>query len=461
MQIKKFEAPTIQEALDAIKRELGPEAIILQTKRNRKGFGLLNGSSVEITAAISERSIHKKNFLEKRIPAEKRELMQKMPASRQADLLDQTMEKALSRTPYGASKATTNQTSRGSAGKQPDRRQPDVQVAKITSTRYIDIDPDNNPSTPEVPITPRPKANPIGGLSMEEELREMKRVLSDLQISQNQIEEPKVVRENDYTEAMQDAFDHLQLSGVDRKIARSLLKKVTFELNPETAHDPDAILDQLTLEVMNSVKTCSLFEEINASTESKIIALVGPTGVGKTTTLAKIASIFLLRGKKRVGLMNLDTFKVGASEQLQTYARILNVPFRSVANEEEFKTALEDFKALDLVLIDTTGRSQRDLQALKELQALLIGSGKKIESVLCMSSSIRDTEANEVIQRFDLFKPKSIVVTKLDEAMIHGCLLNISLKSGLPLSFFTTGQRVPDDIEEASSERVAALVMDL
>ena len=447
MQIKKFEAPTIQEALDAIKRELGPEAIILQTKRNRKGFGLMNGSSVEITAAVSERSIQKKNYLEKKLTPEKKDQVSRLTAAKQADLLDKTMEKALGRKNDKNRAYSTEPT----------------QVAKITSTRYIDIDPDNNPETREVPAASRAPVNALGGLSMEEELRELKRVLGDMQIAQSQPqEEPRQSnREGDLTGAMQDAFDHLLLAGVDRKVARTLLKKVSFELDPDSTHNPDAILDQLTFEVMNSVQTTSFFADLNESKENRIVALVGPTGVGKTTTLAKIASVFLLRGKKRVGLMNLDTFKVGASEQLQTYASILNVPFRSVSNEAEIETALKDFQALDLVLIDTTGRSQKDLQALKDLKTILNTSGRIVDTILCLSSTIRDTEAYEVIQRFGMFAPKSIALTKLDEAMTHGCLVNISHRSNLPYSFFTTGQRVPDDIEEATSDRVAALVMDL
>lgn len=438
MQVKKFEAPTMQEALDAIKRELGPEAIILQTKKNKKGFGLMNGTSVEITVAVSDRSLQKKSFLEKKLPPEKVELVKKMPASKQAELLDRTMENAIQH----------------AQNKKKD------QVAKITSTRYIDIDPANNPE-PEVEIAPLLSAAKTPGMSIEEELKHLKRMMSDLQITKNQNGSNHQPGQDDYTDAMKDAYEHLILAGVERKISRKLLKNVAFELDEGLRNHPDAILDQLTSEVMKSVQTTSFLRETNESDTKKICALVGPTGVGKTTTLAKIASHFILKGKKKVGLINLDAFKVGANEQLQTYAQILNVPYRSVSTKDELKMALKDFKSLDLIFIDTAGRSQKDTQALRELKEFFMDAEETIEPLLCLSSSIRETENLEIINRFGIFNPKSIAITKLDESVTHGSLLNIAVNSSMPLSFFTTGQRVPDDIEEASSERVAALVMDL
>ncbi len=472
MQVKKFEAPTIQEALDAIKRELGPEAIILQTKRNKKGFGLLNGASVEITAAVSERSIQKKTYLESRVPEATAERIKGMPASQQAKLMDQAIERKRpgQKTGAGATAAALVR-GRASAGYNdsyangasvsdaPQAPTPE-QAANITQKRYIDIDPENNPVT----VTPaRPKAGL--GLTMEEELRELKRMLADLQISQNEAPARASANEGESFDeshrALKDAFEHLILAGIDRKLARAFLKRAEFELSPALVQDPDAVLDQIALEVMNSVSIRTFFDKKDGSSGRKVIALIGPTGVGKTTTLAKIASHAIFDQKKKVGLINLDTFKVGATEQLSTYAKLLNVPFRSVSGEEELKTALQDFQSLDLVLVDTTGRSQRDQDSLIELRRLLSSQNVEVENHLCLSATTRDAEALDIQARFAVLKPQSLVVTKLDEAITHGMILNVSVRAKLPLSFFTTGQRVPEDFEAATKERVAALVMDL
>ncbi|RYZ65257.1 MAG: hypothetical protein EOP09_14560 [Proteobacteria bacterium] len=194
MQVKKFEAPTIQEALDAIKRELGPEAIILQTKRHKKGFGLMNGASVEITAAVSERAIQKKSYLENRVPSDVNERIKSMPASQQARILDQAIEKrrpmaapAAQKRPEAAAAVAQKRAMSGYGERYGAQEQlshlPAEQAMNITQRRYIDIDPDNNPVTPE---TPAPRVSTGLGLTMEEELRELKRMLADIQITQNE-----------------------------------------------------------------------------------------------------------------------------------------------------------------------------------------------------------------------------------------------------------------------------------
>jgi flagellar biosynthesis protein FlhF len=152
MQVKKFEAPTLQEALENIKRELGPEAIILQTKKHKRGFGLMSKSSVEVTAAVSDRSIQKKDFADKRIPAESREAMQKAPAGRQADIYDKYMDRAVERS---KDKVEIRKSANGgaiAAGAQVPVTSRAATQKKLTATRYIDID--------EAPARPAPAPKP-------------------------------------------------------------------------------------------------------------------------------------------------------------------------------------------------------------------------------------------------------------------------------------------------------------
>jgi flagellar biosynthesis protein FlhF len=191
-----------------------------------------------------------------------------------------------------------------------------------------------------------------------------------------------------------------------------------------------------------------------------VIALVGPTGVGKTTTVAKMASEALLKRNLKVGLINLDSYKVAAFDQLGTYAKILNVPFRSAASADELRAAVQDFHGLDLVLVDTTGRSQRDPASLREMQELL-KSVPTLRTQLVLAVATRDNELYDQASRFGVFRPQGVVFSKLDEATLYGSIYNVSQKTKLPLLYFTTGQRVPEDIEEATRERVAALIMEL
>lgn len=452
MQIKKFEAPSIQEALDAIKRELGPEAIILQTKRNRKGFGLMGGASVEVTAAISDRSMNKRAFTENRLPEAGRETLRNLTASRQADILEKSVERAERKAAISVPK-------------------------KMTERRYVDID-SHEVSAAGRSATPgvRPRATPLAAATarapempapLEEEVRHLKRMIEELKIAQEDAGTAKgsFASQLHDNPALTDAFEHLLMNGVDKRYALGLVKKASFELGPQESKNPDAVLDQVTYEVMTALDTLNPFENLEPGTRGDAgpfcMALVGPTGVGKTTTLAKLASLAVLKKNLRVGLVNLDAYKVAAFDQLQTYAKILNIPFRSASNLEELRSAVGDFRGLDLVLIDTTGRSPRDEASLKEMAELVRSLELPVQIHLCVASSTRDLELYDTANRFSVFKPTGLTVTKLDESSLFGSIFNVANRAKLPLSYFTIGQRVPEDLEDASRERVASLIMDL
>jgi flagellar biosynthesis protein FlhF len=454
MQIKKFEAPSIQEALEAIKRELGPEAIILHTTRNRKGFGLMGGASVEVTAAISDRSMNKRAFTESRLPDAGRETLRNLTASRQADILEKSIERA--------------------------EKKAAIQVPKkMTERRYVDIDPHEVTASASAPTASRARAAVTpprevertslerSSAPLEDEVRHLKRMIEELKIAQDDAGAMGTTFASQLHDnpALTDAFEHLLMNGIDKRYALGLVKKAGFELGPQEAKNPDAVLDQVTYEVMSALDTLNPIENLLPGTRGEAgpfcMALVGPTGVGKTTTLAKIASLAVLKKNLRVGLINLDVYKIAAFDQLQTYAKILNIPFRSASNLEELQSAVGDFRSLDLVLIDTTGRSQRDETSLKEMSELVRSLEIPVQIHLCVASPTRDLELYDIANRFAVFKPTGLAVTKLDESSLFGSIFNVANRAKLPLSYFTTGQRVPEDLEDASRERVASLIMDL
>jgi flagellar biosynthesis protein FlhF len=492
MQIKKFEAPTIQEALDTIKRELGPEAIILQTRKNKRGFGLMSKESVEVTAAVSERSLDKKKSIESRMPEANRELMKKLPAEKQAKFYDKYGEKYQNKAPEKNENTLVDQFLERSAQNR-DR----VELSKrAAGTRYVDIPDGVDARTAKakpgrsLPAQAAPSfsqtmgapslasgrgSTPVIPPMLEEELRELRKTVEELKshrvtggsdrASKLELSGTAAMLENATLSRpeYQDIFEQLVMSGLDKRLAFGLVKKAAFELGQDAAVNPEKVLDQIATEIMASTHVQSPLAGIEAKRPGalpSVIAVVGPTGVGKTTTIAKMASEAILKRRLKVGLINLDSYKVAAFDQLGTYARILNVPFRSVASVDDLKVALQDFQALDLVLVDTTGRSQKDPESLKEMQDFLC-SINGLRSQLVISATTRDSELYDIANRFAIFKPQGLTLSKLDEATSYGCIYNVSQKAKLPLLYFTTGQRVPEDIEEASPERVAALILDL
>ncbi|BEU87180.1 hypothetical protein TAMA11512_06440 [Selenomonas sp. TAMA-11512] len=190
----------------------------------------------------------------------------------------------------------------------------------------------------------------------------------------------------------------------------------------------------------------------------KIAALIGPTGVGKTTTLAKIAAQCVLEKGISAALITADTYRISAVEQLKTYSDILGLPIEIVYNAKELKDAIQKFRTKQLILIDTAGRSQynrRQMQELKELLAV----NPNIEKHLVISATTKEQDAKDIVEQFSACRPDKLIFTKTDETKSLGLLLNMTHQKPLGISFFTTGQSVPDDIVEADAGKLAELFL--
>lgn len=187
---------------------------------------------------------------------------------------------------------------------------------------------------------------------------------------------------------------------------------------------------------------------------ARVLAFVGPTGAGKTTTIAKLAGKLVHEAKKRVALITLDTYRVAAVEQLRAYANMLGCPLEVAFTPADAARALEAHRSADVILIDTAGRSPFDSARIRELSGFL-GAGPSIESLLVLSAATSVDVAEEVLERFALATPSGIVLTKLDETMRPGTLLQLLIEEQLPMAYLAAGQEVPADLERASGEKIA------
>ena len=239
---------------------------------------------------------------------------------------------------------------------------------------------------------------------------------------------------------------------LDPAIARALVEKAG-SVNNGDGGDPRALLMKV---LSRRLKVSAPGESSNGSGPA-CLALAGPSGVGKTTTLAKLAARWVKAGQK-VALISLDTFRLGAAEQLRTYARIMGLPVRVVQNSEEFTQALELFDKQDRILIDTAGRSLSDPQRFEELTETLAAI-EKIEVLLVLSAATKDRDLAASIKQVETLPVNSLVISKIDETQRYGNVINNLLKYNRPVSFLTNGQKVPDDILPATPSRLAELII--
>jgi flagellar biosynthesis protein FlhF len=189
-----------------------------------------------------------------------------------------------------------------------------------------------------------------------------------------------------------------------------------------------------------------------------VIAFVGPTGVGKTTTLAKLAARYAMSEKVSVGLISADTYRIAAADQLKTYAKIMGLPIKVVSEKGEFKEALSRFSDRDLVMVDTPGKSRKDQGYMEKLRDFL-SVGVPVETNLLLSLTASRENMLEAASRFDMVNYDNIIFTKVDEATGVGSMYDVIDEVGKPVSYLTVGQNVPNDIEDANPGRIARLIM--
>ncbi|TVS05234.1 MAG: flagellar biosynthesis protein FlhF [Phycisphaerales bacterium] len=260
---------------------------------------------------------------------------------------------------------------------------------------------------------------------------------------------------------MSDPLFDCYMSLVEQEVAAELAEDIIGEVRDElhAGEQRDAAIVRETVLRRLAIRLPVAGEPQSTAEGPLTVALIGPTGVGKTTTLAKLAATYKLRRARRVGLITCDTYRIAAVEQLRTYADIIGLPLRVASGPDEMAAARRALGDCDVVLIDTPGRSQHDQDRLGELSELLEAAAAD-EVHLVLSSAASESVLARTTERFLPLGPQRVVLTKLDEAVSFGFIPSVCKRSGLPLSFVTTGQEVPDHIETARSERLARLVLD-
>jgi len=302
------------------------------------------------------------------------------------------------------------------------------------------------------PAIPRPQAAPSRDLGSElkSQLDDLQAMLADL------CRQSQVAGRSDVPQELFHLFTDLIDAEIPEEIARELVQRVRQDCPPEELCDP-AVAKAYAARLIESEIAVAGPIQLTPG-QRRVVALVGPTGVGKTTTIAKLAANFRLRERRKVGLITVDTYRIAAVEQLRTYADIINLPMKVVSTPREMREAIAQMADLDLILMDTAGRSPRDEVKIHELKAFLT-EAQADEVHLVLSSVAGASTLSRTAERFATVGTTALILTKIDEATGLGNLLPLMRSSRLPLSYLTDGQNVPDDIQAAHPTALAEAML--
>jgi flagellar biosynthesis protein FlhF len=399
MKLKRFLAPDMRQALRLVREEQGPDAVILSNQRVDGG--------IEIIAAVDYDPVLARHML--------------------------------GGAPQGA--APEEAAAPEVAVPSPAAAAPDVAGSGRPASAPI-----AESATPRVAValapdtaTPGVAVSALGGL--QREVAEL-RALLECQVASLAFRD---VGERDAHAPA--ALRGLNGLGLDAELAMSL----AIELGPRPDHE-HGVRDLIArLEARLPLVNEEVIDE------GGVVALVGPTGVGKTTTVAKLAARFALKhGKRRLALVSLDNFRIGAHEQLLTFGRILGVPVHFTGDTEGLRRYLDQLSDKALVLVDTAGVGQRDERLYQQL-APLAEIGEDVRVLLTLAANTQRQALADVVARFAPLEPSAIVLTKLDEAVSLGAALSLLIQGRVPLAYATDGQRVPEDIHFARSRRLGLI----
>jgi flagellar biosynthesis protein FlhF len=367
MKVKKFAAATMAEVMKQIKNELGPEAVLLNSRKVKRGgfLGLKKKSLIEVVAALDPKPIEEN----------KQQLMQK----------------------------------------------------------------EKNASTYES----RKKSN------------SKDQVLSELYVLKKLIHQ-STLDKNKYSPEYQLMYIYLLEQEVEETVANKIVDQVIAQHEAENIKpSQERIQQDVKKEILHQLKDLS-FQAI--STEKKVVHFVGPTGVGKTTTIAKIAANIILKEEKKVAFITTDTYRIAAIEQLKTYAKILQVPIEVAYTKEDYIQAVHTLADFDYILVDTPGRNFREKKYVNEL-IQSIDTDFSIDMYLVLSLTAKSNDNLEIYDQFQHLPINQVILTKFDETRQYGSMLNMTLRKNMGIAYIANGQDVPDDLMEVTPELIADMFL--
>ncbi|NTV49472.1 MAG: flagellar biosynthesis protein FlhF [Geobacteraceae bacterium] len=438
MLVKTFQAASMPEALRMVKAELGPDAMILSTKKERTGgfLGFFSKQVYRVTAAIdpvrkpapptAAPVVHREAPPRERTAREEMESSMLAPLARELKDLREKVESLTRREEEARAEAKSADGAEAS-----ERLDSGINLKNI----------------------PRSDLEEIKKLLLATLVKSQEGDTKDVQWP--------TISDGGTLEGQSGADLLPDDSPLARELAASgvsteLIRKIVDTLNTLPLESGNQTVKGRLSETLGRLIKFAGTLKLKKNSP-RIIALVGPTGVGKTTTTAKLAAMYALNKGNKVALITMDIFRVGAVEQLKTYSRIMGIPLEVASTPKELEKAVEKHSSCDLIFIDTAGRSHKDKEKLDEMKNFLEDK-IPMEVYLCLSATTKDRELEEILNRFRIFQVSKVVFTKIDECESFGNMVNLLMKDNLQIAYFTTGQRVPEDIEIATPAKLADMI---
>ena len=419
MTITKFQGRTESEAIEKAKKEMGPDVVIMSVKTVKpKGvFRAFKGIAYEVTAALEENELDKVHA-----SAQKEAVQMKKPESINLTA-DENIRIPVTQTNVPEEKAVPVQVQQQQAEQEPQ----------------------------EFSKPPQPSQSAI-----EERLDSLQSLLEDRISAEKKNQEDGMDGANGQA---QEGFSFVKMlyqtlldNEVDEKYANQILDEL--EKISSKGNNIDYILSHIYQKLVLKFGQPKPIEFQNA--KPTVAFFIGPTGVGKTTTIAKVASRYKVDEGKKVAFLTADTYRIAATEQLRTYANILDMPLTIVYSSEEINDAVNELSEYDLILVDTAGFSHKNAVQCEDVKKLIGGlsADHKTEVYLVLSATTKYRDLQDMSNIYQTIADYKLIFTKLDETSCYGNLLNIHLYSGADLSYANYGQNVPDDIEVFDTQKI-------
>jgi flagellar biosynthesis protein FlhF len=430
VRVKRYVVDSMPDALEKIRIDLGKDAIILNSKPIRTGglFGLFTKQRIEVVAAVDDKGAER--------------AASASPAS-------QPDPSALPKTGSYAAKQAYQKAATVTAGQATAESEPPGIDTRLTheatadSARQAASRPDHSQAKRAPSM-----AAAADSKQLADEVRDMRQVFDKLLVNGLSSQLPP---------AIQAVQAHLARQEVAEEVTADIIRQVLLHGEPSAQWTEEEAKRAAARIIAERVEQASPMPS-RIESGVRYAFFFGPTGVGKTTTIAKLAADSMLKDKRRIGFITADTYRIAAVEQLKTYANILNVPLEVIFSPKEIVQAMERLSGCDLIFVDTAGRNFRNDEYVQGIRELLRHDADCL-NFLVLSLTAKYSDIKAIIRNFDDVPVSRVIFTKADETEAYGAMLNVAYETSLPFSYITTGQNVPDDIVAATPALVANMIM--